>query len=96
MNLNKSENPSARIVDDLYKQLQSVLANGDDINAFAHQFIKANLDSVIVCDEIGMGIVPIEKNDRIFREAVGRVMCLIAKHADHVTRVTCGIGVQIK
>ena len=51
---------------------------------------------IIICDEIGYGIVPIKKEDRLFRELNGRVSCYIAKRADEVFRVMYGVGNRIK
>ena len=51
---------------------------------------------MIVSDEIGSGIVPIDQNDRLWRETVGRALCTIARQAEQVIRVVCGIGVRIK
>ncbi len=47
---------------------------------------------VILCDEVGCGIVPIERKERDYRETVGRLCCMLAGRADTVIRVTCGIG----
>ena len=51
---------------------------------------------ILAADEVGMGIVPLEREDRDFREAVGRTMCLAAQMADEVWRVICGIPERIK
>lgn len=51
---------------------------------------------IIVCDEVGCGVIPIKKEDRAYREAVGRCMCMAADKADKVTRIICGIGQIIK
>lgn len=53
-------------------------------------------DSVIICDEVGLGIVPADKEERIYRQAVGRLCCRLAERADSVERVFCGIGMRIK
>ena len=50
----------------------------------------------IVCDEVGSGVVPMEKTDRLWRERVGRTCCDLAEKADTVVRVFCGIGQVIK
>jgi hypothetical protein len=64
--------------------------------AFASELIEKNPDVVVVCDEVGMGVVPLEPEGRLWREAVGAAMCLLAEHAERVTRVVCGIPVRIK
>ena len=51
---------------------------------------------VLVCDEVGSGIIPIERNMRKAREAVGRTAIELAKRADKVVRVICGIPREIK
>ncbi|NLG23903.1 MAG: adenosylcobinamide kinase [Clostridiales bacterium] len=67
-----------------------------DERAFAQALIERNPNAVIVSDEVGMGIVPIDPIDRRWREQVGRALCLLARHAESVTRAVCGIGVRIK
>ena len=51
---------------------------------------------IVTCDEIGMGIVPIDEFEREWRETTGRIMCRIAKDADTVYRVVCSIPTRIK
>ena len=46
--------------------------------------------------EIGCGVVPMDKKQILYREAVGRSCCILAERAERVTRVICGIGVIIK
>lgn len=54
------------------------------------------IEYIMVMDEVGSGIVPIKKEDRDYREAAGRLGCLIAESSRTVIRVICGIGQQIK
>ena len=51
---------------------------------------------IIICDELGCGVVPVVAEDREYRERVGRVLCEAAARARSVERVVCGIGVPIK
>lgn len=51
---------------------------------------------VVICDEIGCGLVPIDPAERERRERVGRLCILLAQRADRVIRVVCGIGTVIK
>ena len=57
---------------------------------------EANRDIILICDEVGGGIVPLKKEDRIYREAVGRALCCAVKKSDRVERVMCGIGQCLK
>jgi adenosyl cobinamide kinase/adenosyl cobinamide phosphate guanylyltransferase len=94
--LAEAENPGAEIIDAFHARVRELLADGGDAAAFARRLIAEKPDAVIVCDEIGAGIVPLEAEDRAWREATGRAMCLLCQSADAVTRVCCGIGVRIK
>ena len=49
-------------------------------------------DFVICCDEVGLGIVPAEREEREYRDAVGLVLCRLAVRAERVVRVFAGIG----
>lgn len=51
---------------------------------------------VIICNELGCGIVPIDKDVRQKRDFIGKLCIEIAKKADEVYRVYTGIGVKIK
>ena len=58
--------------------------------------LKENPKLMIICDEVGSGIVPMERSERDYREAVGRVLCLLARRAKSVERVVAGMPVIIK
>lgn len=95
--LAKRENPDAEIYPDFHETIRdAVLAQGQDPRAFARAFIREHPGAVITANEVGAGVVPLAAEDRAFREAVGRALCVIAQAADQVTRCVCGIGVRIK
>ena len=45
----------------------------------AETIYNANLDRILVTDEIGYGIVPIDPFEREYREETGRICCLLAE-----------------
>jgi adenosyl cobinamide kinase/adenosyl cobinamide phosphate guanylyltransferase len=51
---------------------------------------------VVICNEIGCGVVPVSAEEREKRETLGRLCVELAKHAERVVRVQCGIPVIIK
>ena len=53
-------------------------------------------DKVVVCDDVSEGLVPMDPDEREFREMLGRTMMALGKKAEHVTRVFCGIGQELK
>lgn len=51
---------------------------------------------VVVCREVGCGVIPMEKKEEIYRELVGRLQVLLAAEASEVWRVWCGIPERIR
>lgn len=52
--------------------------------------------AIVTCSEVGAGIVPLDAQERAWREAVGRMSCELASQADVVVRMVCGIPVVLK
>ena len=67
--------------------------NSDELVKRLLPYIK---NSVIVSREIGCGIVPMEPIERLYRELHGSVLRRIAKEADSVTRIFCGLPEVLK
>lgn len=59
-------------------------------------FVKVYPNCVIISDEVGNGIVPIDALEREYRERCGRILVELAKKAEEVERVICGIAQKIK
>ena len=53
-------------------------------------------DKILIVNDISQGIVPMERENRDWREMTGRAMLYISKEADEVDRVFCGLGSKIK
>lgn len=51
---------------------------------------------VVICDEVGAGLVPVEREGRERRELVGRSCCVLAAQAEGVWRVSCGLPQRLK
>ncbi len=90
------ENPGAEIIPDFHEKVREAILKGEDPKEFARKICRDKPNAVLVANEVGAGIVPIEPSERAFREAVGRALCVIARASDAVVRVVCGIGVRIK
>lgn len=67
-----------------------------ELEAFAQRLHEENPGLVIITDEIGCGVVPLDKEDRRCRECTGRVCTALAERAERVDRVVCGIGQVLK
>lgn len=68
----------------------------DLVGDFAKDLFEKNPNLIVVTDEIGYGIVPLNYGERVYREQVGRVCTALAKESEEVYRVICGIGSRIK
>lgn len=62
----------------------------------AKELLVCNGELLIVSDEVGYGVVPIDAFERRYRETVGRVCTELAAASSRVHRVICGIGTVIK
>ena len=51
---------------------------------------------VILVTEVGSGLVPVDPDERAFRENAGRLSVLLAERAEEVYRVVCGIPTRLK
>ena len=74
--------------------LNRVRAGAEPADAF-----KANAprkDAIVISTDISSGVVPIDPVTRAWREACGRMNNAIAREADEVWRLFCGIPQQIK
>lgn len=64
------------------------------------QYIKENInlfkDKIIISDDISSGIVPLKKEDRMWREETGRCLQYLSKESSCVYRIFCGIPTIIK
>lgn len=64
--------------------------------AFIKELKQMPSTSIIVSNEVGMGIVPENKLGRVFRDICGEVNQMIAEEADEVYLLTSGIPQRIK
>lgn len=93
-------NDGYQIIYDYHLIVKEQLNNGknpiDELERLLEN-LNDRLDRVVVIsDELGSGLVPMGKELREYREMSGRVNCILAKRADEVIRVICGIGTKIK
>ncbi len=60
------------------------------------RLLEAAPDIVVVTDEIGSGIIPMDPFEQQWREAHGRICCRLAAQSEDAVRVVCGIGMRLK
>ena len=52
--------------------------------------------AMVLCNEVGSGVVPIDAGQRAAREATGRLSASLAAQAEQVVRMVCGIPQVLK
>ena len=67
-----------------------------DAEAFAKEIGERNPGLVLISNELGYGIVPVDPRDRLWRETTGRVCTRLAGQAEQVYRVVCGLGTPLR
>ena len=89
-----SEN--ARIFHNFQQAVQKLLSSGEDPMKKLEYLLLVNPDLIVICDEVGCGVVPVDREERAWRETVGRLCCWMAERAESVERVFCGLGMRLK
>lgn len=95
-NCSVEETFSKPILNHFHVLIRRLLVDNQDISLFLTELLQRNPDIYIICNEVGYGLVPLEKEEREYREVVGRSCCELAACAKSVERIICGIGVKIK
>jgi len=67
-----------------------------EASAILKNIKKKKAKTIIVSNEVGMGLVPANKLGRDFRDIAGKVNQLVAKKADEVFWTVSGIPLKIK
>ena len=84
--------PDLPLAQNLHARVREELGAGRDPMAL----LDGLRGHVITCDEVGCGVVPLDRADEDYRETVGRLCCAIAEEADAVVRVIAGVPQWIK
>jgi adenosylcobinamide kinase/adenosylcobinamide-phosphate guanylyltransferase len=92
----KSNFSEKEIISDYHKRVKEQLKNGINPILEAEKLVKNKPDIVVVSDELGYGVVPVDAFDREYREVNGRINCLFAQNSERVIRVVCGVGTVLK
>ena len=73
--------------------VERLAAKTADLEALADELAACE---IVIASEIGCGIVPPDPAEREAREAAGRLSCLLARRAETVVRVGCGLPQVLK
>ena len=68
----------------------------DEPERLVCRLAEANRDVILVAAEVGCGVVPLDPEERFWRECCGRICTEAAAQAEEVYRVICGIPTRLK
>jgi len=84
------------IVNRYHLKVKEHLRAGQNPMEEAKKLLEKGDRLIIISDEIGYGLVPVDAFEREYREQSGRVNCYLAAQAEQVIRVISGLGMRIK
>lgn len=88
--------PGKKIVDSYQKQIEQWLLEEKDVLEETKCLLRKNGDAVVLMNEMGCGITPMDAFARRLRDEAGQAGCYLAAEAEEVYRVIAGIGTRIK
>ena len=53
-------------------------------------------DSILICEDVFCGVVPMGAENRLWRQNTGRLCQYLAKEAQQVSRIFCGLEHRLK
>lgn len=87
---------SKKVINDFHKFTYKLSLKNIDAIDFIMENSESFKDKIIICDDISQGIVPLKKEDRLWRENTGKCLQYLSNNSKRVYRVFCGIPTVIK
>ena len=87
---------SAKCITHLERFALCCLRQGQEPKTVLLQNKEQWKDSVLICDDISCGVVPMDRELRAWREATGRTINALAQRAERVIRIFCGMPMVLK
>ena len=81
---------------DYQELIRRIMDMGGDPIEFTERLCRERPDIIVIMNETGCGIVPLDKTDRLWRENTGRCGCILAGAAELAVRMICGIPTVLK
>lgn len=88
-----------RLADRTTEQIDAALAEKEvtrEITELIECFDCLDATLILVTNEVGLGLVPANPIDRLYRDLLGKANRMLAEHVDEVYLMVAGIPVRIK
>lgn len=87
---------SKKCVADLEKFTLVCVKNNMDSVEYFKQHSEKWKNSIIICQDIFCGVVPMGAENRKWRQETGRLCQYLSKEAESITRIFCGVEQKLK
>jgi len=87
---------SKRIISNIERFALGCVRRGEEPADYWKAHMHELADSILISDDVSCGVVPVDDTLRAWREANGRANNMLAREADRVWRVFCGLGQVLK
>ena len=67
-----------------------------EVEALVEYVQEADVELLVVSNEVGLGVVPPYELGRAYRDILGRANQILARHADEVQLLVAGIPMKVK
>jgi adenosylcobinamide kinase/adenosylcobinamide-phosphate guanylyltransferase len=80
----------------MYKHGESMVKLPPEADALLALLKAPPVDVILVTNEVGSGIIPANRESRVFRDLAGFLNQAVARIADDVVLVACGLPIALK
>jgi len=87
---------SKRCIDKIEEFTYACVQNHVDAIAYFRTHHAAWSNSILICQDITCGVVPLGSDMRAWREMTGRLCQYLAAKAERVSRIYCGLEHRLK
>lgn len=87
---------SRRCIGSIEEFTRACQETGTDPTEYFRANRNAWCDSVLICQDLFCGVVPMGAQTRAWRQSTGRLCQYLAKEADQVIRIFCGLEQRLK
>lgn len=87
---------SKRCIDRIEEFTYACIQNGTEPKAYFEAHRGAWENSILICQDITCGVVPLGADIRAWRDSTGRLCQYLAAEAEQVSRVFCGLEQRLK
>ena len=87
---------SAPCIDRIEEFTLACVKAGKDPVALFRENREAWKDSILICQDIFCGVVPLDADMRQWRQETGRLCQYLTRNADAVSRIFCGLEQRLK